>query len=699
MGAFVSGRVEENGLHRVFMFYLLLFALAVGIAALATLVAAEVPALEVDSPADGLHTNDPTLHVNGTTEPTIIVRVHVEGEAGETSNSTISREDGTFDILVDLFEGRQNVTVQAEDRAGNTTNVTRSVVLDLTPPELEVFWEFPNGTRVPWNDVLEGYVVREPKVVVNGSYGDDLSGYSNLTLRLNGEPLFIGIGFPGDIYVLFQLEEGLNPLFVDVTDAAGNRATVRLYILLDSTLPDVFIYTPLEGLMTNISTVLVTGLTEPITRLDVVVEASAGTRTYDLVSMADGTFEVPVQLFEGIQKVVVTATDAAGNANTVDHNVILDTTPYVLVILSPEDDPSYTNETSVQIVATTTCDCHYKAFANDIEMEWSKGFRATVPLEEGTNPITVRSLDRVGNEWETVLTVYMDSVPPRLTVTSPTVDSMITNNPTIHFEGWVVDSYRVEVVHKGIDHRVDLTSGDWEDGEWRYDLELTESDLEMDILVRAWDLVGNEDLWSVHVVLDIEPPTLTIDTIDLGYLNRYHFTITGTTSEDVVRVTANGVEGELVNGSFTIIIHHDDIGGSLQIEARDAAGNVNRNHMSPIILDNEPPTFKLDYPRSTDRDRVTIKGTCSDDAVEVWIDQEMAALDDGRFELEVEVPGDGKHKFLVKAIDLTGNTASKNITISKGDETPGLGPVAVLLGFALVAVVTRMGRNRISGAT
>jgi len=213
----------------------------------------------------------------------------------------------------------------------------------------------------------------------------------------------------------------------------------------------------------------------------------------------------------------------------------------------------------------------------------------------------------------------------------------------------------------------------------------------------ARDRVGNEDLWTVHVVLDLVPPTLVLDPVeDVPSIHR-PFTIGGTTSDDVVNVTANGVEGEVEDGVLSVTFDLDEGTTSIVVEVRDAAGNVASTTISPIVVDTEPPTFKLDYPGTTDRERVTIKGTCSEDVVEVWVDLQQATVEDGRFSIKVDLPREGKHRFNLTFVDQAGNTAAKTITIDRGEEVPGAGTGLALLGLALVAVVARRGRGPLSG--
>jgi len=704
-GAFVSRWVEENepSIYRpITRHILLLVFVAVTLCALSVMVSAQGPTLEVDSPVEGLNTNDPVLHVNGTTDPLATVRLHVANGTDEATGSTSAREDGTFDLHVDLLGGRQELTVQAEDRTGNLTNVTRHVVLDVTEPHLQVVMEHLDHSPVLWNDVLGGYVVARDEIAINGTYWDDLSNHLNLTLRFNGVTQNIFLGLPGIIYERWLLAEGPNTLIIDVTDAAGNMATLRLHVKADTIPPVLEVDSPLQGEMTRNATVMVAGRTEPLLPVVVVVKSSSGTLTYNLTSMVDGEFEVPVRPYEGHLQFLVTATDHAGNPTQVTIEIILDTTPSEFVINQPPGDPTHTNIPRYMIVGTLACECIATILIDDVEVLSNTGvFTHTVQLEEGENRVSVRSVDQVGNEFVVVLTFFLDTGAPSLVVTSPEVATVITNDPIVRFEGSVTGASIVEVVHDGVGYPAQLSRGDWEDGDWQYHLELGPDDLEQDVLVRAHDDVGNEDLWSVHVVLDLVPPTLVIDPgTDRTYYSS-PCTIRGTTSEDAVSVTANGFAGEVGDGSFNVTFPIEEGTLSIRIVVMDAAGNVASVTLTPISLDLEPPSCKLDYPSTKDGDTATIEGTCSEDVVELWVNGEVHSVTGGRFKVQVDLPLDGRNSFDITLVDRAGNVWTRTITITKGAETstPGPGPVAVLATLALVAVVVRRGRGRDSGET
>lgn len=88
------------------------------------------PNLEIISPAAGLITNNPTLTISGTASDATsgLVSVTING-------SPVAVTDGAFSQTVTMAEGQNTYTIIATDAVGHTSTVTRSVVLDTTPPE------------------------------------------------------------------------------------------------------------------------------------------------------------------------------------------------------------------------------------------------------------------------------------------------------------------------------------------------------------------------------------------------------------------------------------------------------------------------------------------------------------------------------------------------------------------------------------
>ncbi|NIP36551.1 MAG: hypothetical protein GWN18_16435, partial [Thermoplasmata archaeon] len=485
----------------------------------------------------------------------------------------------------------------------NTSNI--EIIVDLTKPQLTVELEYLNATKIPYDEEKGGYFVRDKEIAINGTYSDNYAGLGEIIIRINGVPKFIFPSQWGKIYERIELKQGINTLIVDATDTAGNRQEARKYVSLDSFPPTMYIYNPLEGQMTANQTLIVTGLTEPITRLDIIVQASAGTNTYLAMSGTDGTFAYPVELFEGIQKVLVTATDSAGNPTVIDLNVVLDTTPPDFIINSPPEAYLVTKETRYTIVGTMTREPDADVYIGGQWVPNPGVFQRTVVLQEGENVIDIVAIDKVGNENTKYVTIVRDTVPPELEVTAPEEDFVITNNPTVSFSGFVEGSTGVVIKHKSILLPAELVSGTWESGEWKYDLELGPQDLEQDVEVIAFDLAENEDISIVHIRLDIVPPSLAIDEVPEEIRTPFVW-INGTTDEGVPNVYVQGVTYPVVNGVFEVQWSLAAGENNLRVEVMDEAGNV-ASSLVPVIYDPIPPP-DIEEDTSDELDWISILG-------------------------------------------------------------------------------------------
>jgi RHS repeat-associated protein len=90
----------------------------------------DLPTLILNSPAEGLVTNNSILTVSGTASDatTSVTQIDVNGTPANLVN-------GAFNLAVVLTEGSNLLTVTAVDLAGNATSVTRTVILETSPPE------------------------------------------------------------------------------------------------------------------------------------------------------------------------------------------------------------------------------------------------------------------------------------------------------------------------------------------------------------------------------------------------------------------------------------------------------------------------------------------------------------------------------------------------------------------------------------
>lgn len=103
------------------------------------------PSLTVSEPAAGLITNNPVIIVSGVTNDTtsspVMVIITLNGE--DQGDVTVG-DDGRYAKSITLTEGTNTIVVEATDAAGKASNVTRSVKLDTSIPEIKTLSLAPN---------------------------------------------------------------------------------------------------------------------------------------------------------------------------------------------------------------------------------------------------------------------------------------------------------------------------------------------------------------------------------------------------------------------------------------------------------------------------------------------------------------------------------------------------------------------------
>ena len=108
------------------------------------------PVLNVTSPDDGLITNKSTVVVAGTTNDSTSspVTLTVNG------NTVSVGSDGSFSTTVTLSEGENTITIEAVDKAGKVSTVTRTVTFDSSTPVIESITITPNPVNTSESMVI-----------------------------------------------------------------------------------------------------------------------------------------------------------------------------------------------------------------------------------------------------------------------------------------------------------------------------------------------------------------------------------------------------------------------------------------------------------------------------------------------------------------------------------------------------------------
>jgi len=237
-------------------------------------------------PADGLLTRQAGVPVTGTTESNASVRVNGQGVAVIAGN---------FSATVPLVEGNNTILVFAADEAGNTATITRTVVLDTTPPILELQSPRDGSYTNIRETTVSGRTEPGAKVMVNGQ-----------VLVNSGGRFTLVVGLPSDA----------NLLNITVIDAAGNSNSTTVTVLVDTEPPALSIASPKIGYRTLARGITIKGTTEPFSTVTVWDRsATAG---------EDGSFSLNVTLLYGNNTLTIESTDRAGNTNAVLWSVVRD---------------------------------------------------------------------------------------------------------------------------------------------------------------------------------------------------------------------------------------------------------------------------------------------------------------------------------------------------------------------------------------
>lgn len=248
------------------------------------------------------------------------------------------------------------MTVTAEDAAGNTTTVgpndatlgenLRLVVKEKTAPVMTITSPTA-GQLLTSNQPTVTFTVTDndsgvdPDTIVLQIDGSEVSG---VTKTKSGNTYSCSYT-PPEI-----LADGAHTIAVDASDHDGNKATQKsISFKIDTVPPELSVTSPVDGLITNQSSVTVSGKTNDVTSSPVTLMVNgASVQVYD-----DGTFSTTVSLAKGENEITVIATDGAGRSTTVTRTVTVDTTPPVISDVSLMPNPADVGQTYVISVSVT----------------------------------------------------------------------------------------------------------------------------------------------------------------------------------------------------------------------------------------------------------------------------------------------------------------------------------------------------------
>ncbi|MBM4250104.1 MAG: hypothetical protein FJ149_11920 [Euryarchaeota archaeon] len=511
------------------------------------------------------------------------------------------------------------------------------LLVDNVPPELLVSYPF---------DLQR---LNTAVVEFTGSASDPEAGLAGSVVEINIDnsgwiPVEVSGAYNGWSYSR-PLGDGLHVVRLKATDNAGNVARQSLSITVDTTGPPLYVFSPADGSSTNLRTVTVSGITE---------EGVFVTVNGISVQVQKRYFSLPVSLEDGPNLVTVVASDAAGNSRQVQVQVTLDNQPPLMVITSPADG-TYTGQNPVSVLGSTEPTAIITVNGVRAQLVESS-FEALVGLSEGANTMTVTARDPAGNSASRTLTVYLDTVPPDVTLFSPR-DGLWTNQSKVLVNGATEQGAVVTINGQHVNVISTIFSG--------Y-VSLLEGPNRIE--VQARDGAGNRFSSERTVFLDTRRPDLVVGSpADGSVLASRIVTVVGSVDYGA-EVRVNGEPVRVTDFVFTTTVQFPEDGTQvLEVQARDLAGNqalVTRT----VTVDTTVPTVLLSYPPDGLRTRqrmITVSGQTEPYATVIVNTETLLAVGrDGLFQVPV-VLEDGENRLTVQTTDAAGNMHTESIVVTK----------------------------------
>jgi hypothetical protein len=271
--------------------------------------------VHLDQSAPWLRLTEPTADV--LTDNNFQVSGYVEqGSRVYVNDREVEVSFGFFETTVSAPDGAFDLEISALDSAGNELINVIPLTVDTIAPAIEVTY--------PMEDFVTNMDTVSVMGTIMGTKGEDMR---YLELYINGIPRLFDYT-SGEFSHEVLLEEGVNRIVIESMDPAGNTETLVRTIMLDSQAPylSVFIGNTREDPNWNEPVslgdfVYVSGFTEigvALTIDGVSVDVDSETGSYNYTQ----TIPKPLPGFKIFTKeIVVTSTDAAGNAVTLVEKV------------------------------------------------------------------------------------------------------------------------------------------------------------------------------------------------------------------------------------------------------------------------------------------------------------------------------------------------------------------------------------------
>ena len=469
---------------------------------------------------------------------------------GKTYTATI-QSDGTWTTTVPaadvgaLADGaRYQVSVSAQDSAGNSASATHGISVDTTAPVVSI------GT-LSVDDMLNAAEAQQP-LTVHGSSSAEAG--QTVTVTLGGKTYTALVGSDGtwtlDVPAadLAALSQGALKVTASVNDKAGNSGQTTHTLTVDTVAPTVTISTVADDDIVNNAEQLAGQTIRGTTTAEQgqTVTVSFNGHSYQATVGADGSWSVFVPgrdflgLSDGEYTITASVSDRAGNPGSATHDVTLNgDVPTITINTFAQDDIVNAAEHGTPLVVSGTTDApagqtvtltlNGKTYAATVQNDgtWSytvSSADVTALVDGGSYVINAQVSNTIGNSASDNHTVTVDLTAPSMGIsidslqndTGLSATDFITNDSQVVVNGSLTaqlgNNEKAQISLDGGVTWIDLTVTGTT---WRYADGRTLTDGTYQYQVRVIDNAGNVGATdSQDVVIDLTKPAATTITVD-----------------------------------------------------------------------------------------------------------------------------------------------------------------------------------------
>jgi len=380
---------------------------------------------------------------------------------------------------------------------------------------------------------------------------------------------------------------------------------------------------------------------------------------------------------EGIYKLTMRATDRADLVMEIERNIVVNRTVKPFRFLYPEEYGSY-NSTDVYVEWTlmdhfVPIDLSY-SIDSLVWIEKDPFAPFFAPIPEGAHNLLLRFRDHYGNRIDHNIPLTVDITEPVVDILYPAQGSVISND-LVNFRWASSDSFgiRTTIVQIDDDESMEIAGNSFSR------LLITGPHT---LSVKVFDMAGNmeEDVLSFvisqNTSLNIVSPRLNRPTRITTHPVTWEYVITNLEISSLSLIVDDEDPIDLPISSTSKEVEIREQGQhTITVRASDPAGNIVSDTVV-VIIDTTPPAPDFQFPTDgayLNRTEIGLRWNAIDtfglDSFRLFVDSVLkaSALKQGFYSIDLEP---GEHNIKVQALDLAGNLAEKEITVTIDLEAP-----------------------------